>query len=273
MLPFYEYKPESLYAWHDRGSDVSSYLHLHEHIELIFLEHGKMEVDMLNDRYILYPNQLMIIFPFTIHGVTLSVKSKYYFCICSPNKAGSFKNTIFENHPISPVLTSDRIHPDVPKILRELSQIVDNLPKQQYLADALFSLLLARTIPLMSLKPIELNFDMNMVTKVIRYMLKHYNENISLQMVADDLHISKFTLSHIFNNHLQMGFLDYLHSLRIENAKFRIANSNDRISEIAFDCGYESLRTFNRAFLRLTGTTPQEYKKIITVRQEKSSVQ
>lgn len=266
MLPFYEYKPESFYAWHDQESDVSTSLHLHEHIELIFLEQGQIEIGVASNNYILCPGQLAIIFPFAIHSVTLSPKSKYYFCICSPNKSGSFKDVVFENHPISPILTNDKIHPDIPKILNELSQITNFLPKQQYLADALFSLLLARTIPFLKLEPNKSNVDVNMTTKLIGYMLKHYNEKMTLQTVAEDLKISKFKLSHIFNDHLQIGFLDYLHSLRVENAKFRMSNSNNKIVEIAFDCGYESLRTFNRAFLRQTGMTPKEYKKIVLQR-------
>ena len=58
-----------------------------------------------------------------------------------------------------------------------------------------------------------------------------------------------------------MKFNEYVNHYRISRACYQIIHSNDSISKIAFDSGYESIRTFNRNFLKIMKVTPAEYKK------------
>jgi AraC-like DNA-binding protein len=58
-----------------------------------------------------------------------------------------------------------------------------------------------------------------------------------------------------------MNFIDYLTRLRIEHSKQILRNPHPRISEIAFEIGFNSLPHFNRSFKRITGLTPTEFRK------------
>jgi AraC-like DNA-binding protein len=58
-----------------------------------------------------------------------------------------------------------------------------------------------------------------------------------------------------------LTFTDYLARLRIEKAKTLLLDRNRRISEIAYDVGFQSLTHFNRVFKAITGQSPSDYRK------------
>ena len=60
-----------------------------------------------------------------------------------------------------------------------------------------------------------------------------------------------------------MCFTDYLARLRIEHAKQILQNPHTRVSEVAFEVGFNSLPHFNRSFKRITGLTPTEFREDI----------
>ena len=62
------------------------------------------------------------------------------------------------------------------------------------------------------------------------------------------------------NQKLGMGFNDYINSIRIGNACRLLTESNAPISEISEEVGFNTVRTFNRAFVKHIGSSPREYR-------------
>jgi AraC-like DNA-binding protein len=58
-----------------------------------------------------------------------------------------------------------------------------------------------------------------------------------------------------------INFTDYLSRVRVEKAKNLLLNPNLRISEIAFEVGFQSLTHFNRVFKNIVGQSPSEYRE------------
>ena len=78
--------------------------------------------------------------------------------------------------------------------------------------------------------------------------------------LEQELHLNKYYISHLFSQTLGIRFNDYLHYLRISEACKLLRNTDYSITEIGDAVGYNTPRTFNRAFLKQTGTTPTEYR-------------
>ena len=85
-------------------------------------------------------------------------------------------------------------------------------------------------------------------------------EELSLTRVADFVNISPNYLSEEFKRVTGSKFVDYVARARIEKACKLLSNSNLRISEIAFEVGFQSLSQFNRVFKKLSGKSPTEYR-------------
>ena len=58
--------------------------------------------------------------------------------------------------------------------------------------------------------------------------------------------------------HVKVRFTEYITRLRVERAKQLLLNQNNRISEVAFEAGFQSIPHFNRSFKRVTGVTPTQ---------------
>ena len=98
------------------------------------------------------------------------------------------------------------------------------------------------------------------VQKAVEYMKQHSNEDLSLESIAEKVHVSPAYFSQIFKREMGAGFSDYLNGLRIEKAKVLLKQPFLKINEIADIVGYRSIVHFNRTFKRYVGVTPSEYR-------------
>lgn len=89
------------------------------------------------------------------------------------------------------------------------------------------------------------------------------NNNFTLDKLSKKVAIPLYLTSHILNDGLNMTFSDYLNSFRIEEAKNLLLSKkyeHVKISEIAYECGFNSLSTFNSHFKRSMSQTPSQYR-------------
>jgi AraC-like DNA-binding protein/ligand-binding sensor protein len=98
------------------------------------------------------------------------------------------------------------------------------------------------------------------VTKAKKYIEEHQTEDLSLTQVAKAVNTSSFYFCKMFRKTTGINFTDYLARVRIERAKNLLLNPNLRISEIAFEVGFQSLTHFNRVFKRILGQAPTDYR-------------
>ncbi|GMK41909.1 hypothetical protein PCCS19_49680 [Paenibacillus sp. CCS19] len=93
-----------------------------------------------------------------------------------------------------------------------------------------------------------------------RYIESRYTEELSLEEVADHVHLNSFYLSKVFKQYVGETFIDYLTSLRIKRAKQLIDEEALSLKEICFEVGYKDPNYFSRVFKKVTGVTPSDYR-------------
>jgi len=96
-----------------------------------------------------------------------------------------------------------------------------------------------------------------------------YQDNtISLSKLAKQIHTSSHALSQVINENFQQTFFELIGHYRIEKAKrLLLSEPETKVSDIAFEVGYNSLSAFNSAFKKFTNLTPSQY-----IRQNKLSL-
>jgi len=99
-----------------------------------------------------------------------------------------------------------------------------------------------------------------MVSRAKEFIEDHQAEDLSLTDVARAVNASTFYFCKVFKKSTGINFTDYVSRVRIEKAKSLALNPNLRISEIAFEIGFQSLTHFNRVFKRITGMSPTQYR-------------
>lgn len=98
------------------------------------------------------------------------------------------------------------------------------------------------------------------VSKARAFIAEHLGEMLSLRLVAKAANMSPFYFCKIFKSALGVTFTDYIARARVEKTKQLLLNPHVRVSEAAYEAGFQSLSQFNRVFRRVTGESPSTYR-------------
>ena len=108
----------------------------------------------------------------------------------------------------------------------------------------------------------EAKFVTNAIfTRIHQYLSQHFAEIESMDQICDELKISKYYLSHVFKNYMGMPPMQYITTKRISYAKKLLQETDLTASAIGEACGYKDHVLFFKAFKKLEGITPTEYRR------------
>ena len=124
----------------------------------------------------------------------------------------------------------------------------------QFFADQLGALANQVALQQQTAEPVQ-------ITRARQFIEENYQEDLSLAAVARQAGMSTFYFCKTFKKVTGLNFTHYVSSLRVEKAKNLLLNRNYRVSEIAFEIGFQSLTHFNRVFKRIAGASPTEYRQ------------
>jgi len=230
--------------------------HLHRCFELIFATEGEMEVIIEQRSFELHTGQYLLILPNEIHSIVTKSQSSAKICIFSPDYIPTFQRMIENKSLENPVFTLSLESNTI--ISRTLFQADLNLLAQKASLYLLLSELMSQTNLIQAEKK-----DSLLLHTMLTYIQEHFTEAISLNSLADTLGYSYNYLSKYFNSTVKTSFADFLNGTRIGYACHLLRTTEKNITEIAFLCGYDNIRSFNRNFVKKTLTTPKEYREKI----------
>lgn len=104
----------------------------------------------------------------------------------------------------------------------------------------------------------RMNAHPPVVLKARHYIETHKHEELSLREVAAAAGASVFHFCKMFHKSTGLKFTDYVARIRVQDARTQLLNPNRRISEVAYDTGFQSLTHFNRTFRR--GESPSAFR-------------
>lgn len=96
--------------------------------------------------------------------------------------------------------------------------------------------------------------------KIEKYILDHYDQDLSMQGVAQVMNYSETHFCRLFKQCFKVNFSAYLNDFRIRQAKQMLLDTNYTAKEVALACGYQDNSYFIRVFKRVTGMTPVDYR-------------
>jgi AraC-like DNA-binding protein len=113
-----------------------------------------------------------------------------------------------------------------------------------------------------TLSPQEIDDAIAALSREMSVSKVYLDPELTLAKLAARVNLPSKTISAILNQHLEIGFNEYVNGFRVQEAKRRLSNpESERLTvlAIAFDSGFNSLATFQRVFKNLTGVTPRQF--------------
>ncbi len=254
MKPFFEPQHEKVFI--DRRKWYLEFKpHFHRHIELAYLKSGHSNVTVDGETYLLSSGEFFLSFPNQIHSYSGRAEQEKIMMLISPDIVRNYRHTFYNFLPENNICKIDKnLEMLLEMFLEEFKTASDEVRAGYTQA------IIAKALAKLTLVPVK-DDRSNVLKSVIRYCRDNFKEKITLEQVANELNISKFYLSHIFADKINISFTDYINSLRVEEAIELLEDSSLSSSEIADKCGFNTVRTFNRAFKKCNNMTPREYRK------------
>lgn len=271
LIPYSSYEvriPESI-------NNVT--MHWHSEFELNRILLGSGEFICGDDRFVANAGDLLLVPPNMLHAAYPHDNGEliYEAFVFHPAMLGANSNDRCTIECIRPIINgtvpvAEPIRPDTPNYT-ELKAAADHIFScvrgNQPQLDLLLKSELLRFVWLLNQNTSDTYHDTSsisyseIVRPALEYMIENMQENITIDQLADLVHLSKSYFMSCFKRAVGIGAIEHLTHLRINAACDALADTDQLISEIAFTCGYSNLSNFNRQFKQIMGCSPKEYRK------------
>ena len=239
-------------------SDVQCPMHLHYSMEIVYVKKGELIMNVNGVDRVIRSGQATFISVFEPHSFFTPKSSVCIVTEFSPHLVSEFYSAVKAKKLVTEVF---EINGDFLRLLEDLSdRSVSNILSVKA---ALYPLCLRVT------ETCEFANDGKEIDSIfieaVKYIYDHYSdENIDLNDVAKAIGVHPVYLSRVFSSNSGIGFSKYLALIRTyKAAQMLLKESKKNISEVAFSCGFGSIRSFNRQFGDIFGVSPTEYRKNI----------
>lgn len=232
--------------------------HLHSHMEFVYILEGEVTVWVNDIRKDLEKGDIAVCFPNDIHSYNSSAPSKLIILIFSPDIIRGYLSERTGKTLEYPFFEKGSFGDDI-NILLDMIVAENSGDRNEYVVKGLLYTIFGKLDRIFVFKDGRQLHDTT-IQKLLRYIGSHFNENITLDSIAKDLGFSKFHISRLFNSKIGEQFNDYVNKLRVNMAQSLLTGTDSSISNIALECGFESIRNFNRVFKAYSSMTPKEFR-------------
>lgn len=99
------------------------------------------------------------------------------------------------------------------------------------------------------------------IVEVCKYIGSHYNEQLTLIILAQVYHFSPVYMGRLFKKEMGKTFNEFLNEYRIKKAIALMNNGKYKMQEVSEAVGYNDINYFYKCFKKVTGTTPKDYQQ------------
>ena len=235
--------------------------HLHYQIELAFIFEGRTLITVDSSEYEVSGGDAFIVFPNQIHTFTTVERENYILLKITPEFIPELLPLFTSSLPRSNILRGAANDKYLAGLLREISAVYHGQePFRENILKGYALAFLSKLLQKTELSDAQCG-DYHVIGSIMNYCSENYDKPLSLNVLAHDLHLNKYYISHIMGNKLNIGFNDYINSLRVSAACKMLVNTDKTVTEISEAVGFNTLRTFNRAFSKHMECTPSQYRQ------------
>ena len=229
--------------------------HLHNNFEFINVKSGQMEVIVDKTTYTLNAGDSILVFPNQVHEFVTPKSSSHFLCIFSPKLVQAYSACYLDKLPVSNMFKLDDFHIQRLESLKDEHSIIE-MKGILYSICGIFD-------KNAEYKPKGDDKD-KLLSKIFNYVDMTYSGDCSLAGLAEYTSYHYVYLSKYFKSCVGISFTDYVNRYRVNEACYLFRNNpKQTILQTAYDCGFDSLRTFNRNFKRIMGMPPSQYQEKI----------
>ena len=226
--------------------------HIHEYSELLYCQKGTCDVSVNGKHLSLPEKHLVWVPPNAVHQYQCD-SAQVICAVFSHDFIPLYFSETKQRRPVAAAVD-----------MADMADVLDNLHtldrSNRFLISGYLNLICAKVMVCATFEKAG-DGDGILYQKVISYLCMHFQDDITLSGIARHFGYNEKYLSHSLHELTGIHFSKLLALYRVEHAKKLLTEfPNRNLSEIALQCGFSAVNTFNRAFKEMTGMTPSQYK-------------
>lgn len=233
----------------------------HRQVEIVVVLEGSLVISLHNDIQVLDVGDMCLILDYVTHSYYTKIHSKVLVITFTKEEFHRFK-ILAAKGELASVCLKVKNEDQRRQILNIANELI-NLPKGKGLDFQQFGYLAVLLGYMLNECEMKNNIDNStiLIDRIMAYLAENCHLPITLEKASRDIGISKYHLSHICSEQIGINFKAYINSMRLSGAKRLLIQSDLSINEISKQCGFESIRTFNRLFVENFDITPAEFRE------------
>ena len=237
--------------------------HMHQSFELVVNLSGEIRYTVDNSDYVLREHDAILVFPNQLHQIE-SEECDCILCTFSAELVSAYSS------PLDGKIPCDNRFVLEPHRMALLEQLKTESPMEEikgmlYLICAYFD----RTAHYRTMKT---GGGSMLLDQIFQYVAANFKSDCTVEALAHATGYSCNYLSRYFMSNVGISYHSYVNQYRLEHACHLLCNTNEPILQCALDCGFSSLRSFNRNFKLRFGITPSEYRESMAVVSEPAAI-
>jgi len=237
----------------EAGSDLNFPAHIHNSFEIIIATDGEMEITVSGNKYTISGNECVLVFPNQPHEIKTEKHARHTILIFSSQLVKAYAKKIEALVPICNKFCLNDFYIEKIVKLSSANNTTVELKGLLYSVCAEFDKNTEYT---------EFKGDrQNLLFKIFNFVSENYKRKCSLYELANETAYNYVYLSKHFLKSTGISYTEYVCRFRINEACYLLMNTNSTVLNIACECGFDCLRSFNRSFKAIMGISPSEYRK------------
>lgn len=264
----------SIRIWHSRTPDDYEN-HFHSAVEVIIPLAGSVTVQLGDETLTVLADEVVMIPAGCNHSLHMGKGSERELMLYEMNGVFSLKEFSALRQMVSKPIYLTMNHPCRERVRALLLEIIQVHRSGGMLRNMLGYALLLEIYAILgedylatSATAAEMNVLQRQLSgedafhRALEYLNKNYMDDMTLDTLAAYAGFSRYTLSRMFRQHTGMTFTQYLSHRRVEMAMELLSATRMPVTQVALQCGFNSIATFNRVFRDVKGCTPTQYRVI-----------
>lgn len=227
--------------------------HFHKNYELIYVLNGNIPFVLNGEKIILSKGEVLLISPYNIHSFTVPESSKVWIAVFSEDFVHSFAkkyaNCIFSKFNLNRSV----------EMFLEDHLFFQGMPDDIYITKSCLYMVCSECVK--NSKILNSKASQNFRILVTDYVSQNFAGEITLKDTAAKLGYEYHYFSSLFHQNFALNFSEYINMYRFEMACESLRDASKEITIVSSECGFSSIRNFNRVFKKYCGKTPSEYRK------------
>lgn len=233
--------------------------HLHKQIEILYLLEGELISTIDGKSTILQPGSMSVCFPNHVHSTESKGETKAILIIFDSGFTKAFSYELSSQTPANPFISAADISESSRSCIDSMLRAYND-KKDIRISMGYMHVMLGELLPNLELSNTKSDGQQDTCRLILEYINNNFTDDLTLDSISKALNISKYYISHIFSDKIRSSFPSYLNRCRIDYARHLLRTTSDSITEIGFNAGFNSSRSFYRAFHEYYGISPREYR-------------